>query len=710
MSIQFQKHADGVAVLTIDVQGRSANVLDATFAVAFGEALARIEADSEIKGVILTSGKRDFSVGADIGELRRLREPRQAFEKAQAFKAELRRLERVGRPVVAALNGSAFGAGLELALACHHRVLLDAPHVRVGLPEVKLGLLPGAGGTQRLPRLIGLQAAAPLLLEGNPLRAQEAHRLGVVHELAGSAEELMQKARAFIARGDKQQAPWDQAGFRWPGGDARAPAAAQMFAVAPSMVDARTYGNYPAPIYILACLFEGGLLDFDAASVVESRYFAACASSQAAQNLIESLWFQRGIVEKGRSRPEGVAPSQVHKLGVLGAGMMGAGIAHVAAGKGIQVVLLDVTLEQASKGKAHSESLLDAAIDKGRSTRETKEDRLRLIQPTTRYQDLAGCELVIEAVFEDRAVKADVTSRAEAQLSQAAVFASNTSTLPITSLAASSARPAQFVGLHFFSPVHKMELVEIIVGQQTSQETLARAFDFVRQLGKTPIVVQDARGFYTSRVFSTYVMEGAELLLEGQRPRSIEVAGLVAGMPVGPLALLDEVNLNLIARVQAQAQKDAEQAGAELPHQPGASVISRMLALNRPGKKEKQGFYDYPEGQPKRLWPELGKHFPPAPEPLAQGEMVERLLFVQANETARCFAEGVVRSVADANIGSILGWGFAPFHGGTLQFINACGLERFVARSRELAARYGARFLPADILVDMAATGGTFDA
>jgi 3-hydroxyacyl-CoA dehydrogenase/enoyl-CoA hydratase/3-hydroxybutyryl-CoA epimerase len=611
---------------------------------------------------------------------------------------------------VAALNGSARGGGLELALACHHRVLLDAAHVRVGLPEVKLGLLPGGGGTQRLPRLIGLQAAAPLLLEGKDLAAQEANSLGVVHELAGSVDELMQKARAFIAGGNQPGAPWDQAGFRWPGGDSRTPAAAQLFALAPSMVDARTYGNYPAPIYILACLFEGGLVDFDTASVIESRYFAACASSPAARNLIESLWYQRGIVEKGRSRPAGIAPGRVHKLGVLGAGMMGAGIAHVAAESGIQVVLLDVTLEQANQGKAHSASLLDAAIEKGRGTAHSKEDSLRLIQPTARYEDLAGCDLVIEAVFEDRAVKAEVTSRAEAQLSPAAVFASNTSTLPITSLAASSARPAQFVGLHFFSPVHKMELVEIIVGQQTSQDTLARAFDFVRQLGKTPIVVQDARGFYTSRVFSTYVMEGAELLREGQHPRSIEVAGLVAGMPVGPLALLDEVNLSLIARVQAQARKDAEQAGAEPPPQPGASVISRMLELKRPGKKEKQGFYDYPAGQPKRLWPELGKHFAPAPEPLAQGEMVERLLFVQANETARCFAEGVVRSVADANVGSILGWGFAPFHGGTLQFINAYGVERFVARSRELAARYGARFLPAPILMELAASGGTFDA
>jgi 3-hydroxyacyl-CoA dehydrogenase/enoyl-CoA hydratase/3-hydroxybutyryl-CoA epimerase len=712
MSIQFEKQADGVAVLTIDVEGRSANVLDAKLAVAFAAALARIEADPEIEGVILTSGKRDFSVGADIAELQQLREPRDVFEKAQAFKADLRRLERLGRPVVAVLNGSALGGGLELVLACHHRVLVDAPHVRLGLPEVKLGLLPGGGGTQRLPRLIGIQAAAPLLLEAQELNAQEAKRLGVVHELASSVEEAMEKARVFIAKtkGDEARAPWDREGFKWPGGDARTPAAAQMFALAPSMVDAKTYGNYPALIYILACLFEGGLVDFDAACVIESRYFAACATSAAARNLIESLWRQRGIVEKGRSRPEGIAPGQVRKLGVLGAGMMGAGIAHVAADKGIEVVLLDVTAEQANKGKAHSESLFAAAIEKGRSTPQKKEQALRLIQPTTRYEDLAGCDLVIEAVFEDRAVKAEVTARAEAQLAQTAIFASNTSTLPITSLAASSARPAAFVGLHFFSPVHKMELVEIIVGKQTSSETLARAFDFVRQLGKTPIVVRDARGFYTSRVFSTYVMEGAELLLEGQHPRSIEVAGLVAGMPVGPLALLDELNMHTIARIQEQARRDAAEAGSEPPPQPGAAAITRMLELKRPGKKDRQGFYDYPEGQPKRLWPDLAKHFPRAAQSLAQTEMVERLLFVQANEAAKCFAEGVVRSVADANVGSILGWGFPPFHGGTLQFMNAYGLQRFVARSRELAERHGARFAPAAILLDMATRGATFDA
>jgi 3-hydroxyacyl-CoA dehydrogenase / enoyl-CoA hydratase / 3-hydroxybutyryl-CoA epimerase len=710
MSIQFQKLDDGSALLTFDMPGRSTNVLNLEFATAFEAALTRIEGDAEIKGVIFTSGKRDFIVGADLAELRKIATPREAFDKVEAFKAQLRRIERLGRPVVAALNGSAFGGGLELALACHYRVLLDAPHVKLGLPEVTLGLLPGGGGTQRLPRLIGTQAAAPMLLEGKEVRAQEAKSLGIVHALASSSDELLAKACAFIAESKKPQQPWDKPGFKWPGGDSRSPEAAQMLALAPSMTDSKTHGNYPAPIYILACLFEGGLLDFDAASVVESRYFAAAATSQVSRNMIETLWFQRESVQKGRSRPAGFAAGSVKKLGILGAGMMGAGIAYVAAKKEIQVVLLDTTLARAEQGKAYSVGLLDAAIKKGRSSAEKKESLLARILPTERYEDLASCDLVVEAVFEDRAIKAEVTRRAEAQIERSAVFASNTSTLPITGLATASARPENFVGLHFFSPVEKMELVEIIVAEKTSDETLARAFDFVRQIDKTPIVVRDARGFFTSRVFSTYVLEGAQLLLEGQNARSIEVAGLVAGMPVGPLALLDEVNLGTVARIEAQNRKDAESAGRVLPEQPGASVLSRMVALKRTGKKEKRGFYDYPEGQPKRLWRELGEHFGRTEQALSQEEMVERLLFVQANESAKCFAEGVVQSVADANIGSIFGWGFAPFHGGTLQFINAYGLARFVARSRELAARFGARFEPALILVEMAARGAKFDA
>ncbi|MFT3925776.1 MAG: 3-hydroxyacyl-CoA dehydrogenase NAD-binding domain-containing protein [Myxococcales bacterium] len=711
MSVTFHKGDDGIAVLTLDMPGRSTNVLNDELMGPLDAALKRVEGDASIRGVILTSGKKDFVVGADLEKVYAIHDPREAFELAEAYKAFLRRIERLGRPVVAALNGTALGGGLELALACHYRVALDVPTLRVGTPEVKLGLLPGGGGTQRLPRLIGMQAAAPLLLEGKELRAAEAKGLGVVHELAKDQTELLAKARAFIDQNPKPQQPWDKQGFKYPGGDSRSPQVAQMMSLAPSVTNDKTHGNYPAPILILACVYEGGLVDFDAALTLESRYFAQCVISPVSKNLITTLWFQLQSVQKGRSRPEGIDRAQVKKLGILGAGMMGAGIAYVAAKANIQVVLLDATQEQADKGKEYSANLLDGAIKKGRQTAEGKATLLGRILATTRYEDLDGCDLVVEAVFEDRTIKADVTKRAEARLSPEAVFASNTSTLPITGLAEASVRPAKFIGLHFFSPVDKMELVEIIVGEQTAPETLARGFDFVRQINKTPIVVRDSRGFYTSRVFATYVMEGAALLAEGQHPRSIEAAGLKAGMPVGPLALLDEVNLGTAWRIERQNQKDAERTGSAVMRHPGSLVVGKMVEeLKRPGKKEKQGFYDYPEGAQKRLWPGLREHFGSSEPAYAQTDMVDRLLFAQANEAAKCFAEGVVRSVADANVGSIFGWGFAPFHGGALQFINSYGVARFVERARELARKYGERFAPANVLVEMAAKGETFHA
>jgi len=442
-------------------------------------------------------------------------------------------------------------------------------------------------------------------------------------------------------------------------------------------------------------VFEGGLLDFDSASVVESRYFAACAMSPESHNLIGTLWYQLNAVKKGRSRPAGIAPSTVRKLGVLGAGMMGAGIAYVAARAGIDVVLLDTTLEAAERGRAFAQRKKDGDAAFAR------------IAPTTRYEDLAGCDLVIEAVFEDRAAKAEVTARAEAQIGAQALFASNTSTLPITGLAQASARPAHFIGLHFFSPVDKMPLVEIIVGAKTSPETLARGFDFVLQIGKTPIVVNDSRGFYTSRVFATYVLEGVAMLKEGVHPASIEAAGLAAGMPMPPLALQDEVSLSLAVHVADQTEKDFAAEGRTYVEHPGMSVLRQLCEIGRVGKKAGQGFYDWGDDG-KRLSPLLQQLFPAAPEQPAQQELIDRLLFAQANEAARCLEDGVLRSVADANVGSILGWGFAPFHGGALQFINAMGADRFVERARELAARYGARFEPAGIAARMAEKGAAF--
>jgi 3-hydroxyacyl-CoA dehydrogenase/enoyl-CoA hydratase/3-hydroxybutyryl-CoA epimerase len=695
---------DGILVATMNLPGRPMNVVGDALMAGIAEAAERLATDPAVKGLVLTSGKADFCAGGDLDNMFTWTRPEQPFEASMAMKRVLRRMETTGKPVVAALNGHALGGGLEIALACHARIAIDDPRLKIGQPEVKLGLLPGGGGTQRLPRLIGQQAALQLCAEGNDLNPQKALALGLVTELASDRDDLMFKARTWCATHEKSQQPWDAPKFRWPGGDSRTPAALQMFSIAPSVASTKSYGNYPAVQHIMSCVFEGGLLSFDAACELESRYFAACVMSQESKNMIGTLWFQLNAIKKGASRPQGVPASRVGKLGILGAGMMGGGIAYVSAKAGIEVVLLDATQEAADKGKAYSHGLLDKAVKKGRSTAEKRDALLARITPTTDYALLQGCDLVIEAVFEDRTIKADVTKKAESRLAPEAVFASNTSTLPISGLAQASSRPAHFIGLHFFSPVDKMPLVEIIVGEQTSDETLARGFDYVLQIGKTPIVVNDSRGFYTSRVFATYVMEGIAMLKEGVHPRSIEVAGLQAGMPMPPLALQDEVSLSLSLHVAEQTKKDLAAEGKAYAEHPGTGVIRQLCEIGRIGKKAGKGFYDYGE-EGKQLWPDLGKLYPVAAEQPEQQELIDRLMFAQANEAARCLEEGVLRSVADGNIGSIFGWGFAPFQGGALQFIDAMGTRAFVERARQLAARHGARFEPAGIVVKAAEQG-----
>jgi 3-hydroxyacyl-CoA dehydrogenase/enoyl-CoA hydratase/3-hydroxybutyryl-CoA epimerase len=698
---------DGILVATMDLPGRPMNVVTDRLMEGIAAALPRL-AEAGVKGLILTSAKADFCAGGDLDRMSKWCTPEEPFEASMAMKKVLRQLELQGKPVVAAINGHALGGGLELALACHARIAIANPRLKIGQPEVKLGLLPGGGGTVRLPRLVGIQQALQICCEGNDIAPDKALGMGLLTALAADRHELMAKSRAWIAANPKAKQPWDQPKFRFPGGDSRTPAVAQMLAIGPSMASARSWGNYPAITHIMSSVFEGGLLDVDAAGMVESRYFAACVLSQESKNLINTMWYQLNAVKKGASRPPAVPKGQVKKLGVLGAGMMGAGIAYVSAKAGIEVVLLDSTQPQADKGKAYSQGLLDKAVKRGKSTAEKRDALLARITAGTDFELLQGCDLVIEAVFEDRTVKADVTRRAEALLAADAVFASNTSTLPITGLAAASVRPPQFVGLHFFSPVDKMPLVEIIVGKATSDETLARAFDYVQQIGKTPIVVNDSRGFYTSRVFGTYVREGLAMLKEGVHPRSIEVAGLQAGMPMPPLALQDEVSLSLAQLVMEQTRKDLQAEGKTLPEHPGAEVVDRMCALGRVGKKVGKGFYDWPaEGSSgeKMLWPGLADLYPVAAVQPPQQELIDRLLYAQANEAARCLDEGVLRSVADGNIGSIFGWGFAPFQGGALQFINARGVPAFVARARELAAAYGARFEPAAGLVQRARDG-----
>ena len=705
-AIKLETGDDGIVVATMDLPGRPMNVVNDELMLGIAAALERL-ADPAVKGLILTSGKADFCAGGDLDRISKWTRPEEPFEASMQMKAVLRRLETQGKPVVAAINGHALGGGLEIALACHARFAIDDPKLKIGQPEVKLGLLPGGGGTVRLPRLVGIQQALQICGEGGDLSPPKALGMGLLDGLAADRGALLPLARAWITANPKARQAWDQPKFRFPGGDSRSPAVAQVFSIAPAIAAQKTWGNYPAVQHIMSSIFEGGLLDFEAASVVESRYFAACVTSPVARNMVGTLWVQLNAIKRGASRPPGVPASKVSKLGVLGAGMMGAGIAHVAAAAGIEVVLLDSTAALAEKGKAHAQGLLDKAVKKGRSTAEKRDALLARITPTSDHALLKGCDLVIEAVFEDREVKAAVTRQAEAMLADTAVFASNTSTLPISGLAQASARPHKFIGLHFFSPVDRMPLVEIIVGKASSDETLARGFDFVLQIGKTPIVVNDSRGFYTSRVFGTYVMEGIAMLKEGVHPRSIEVAGLQAGMPMPPLALQDEVSLSLALHVAEQTKKDLAAEGKPWTEHPGMGVVRQLCEIGRVGRKAGKGFYDWTDDG-KQLWPELTELYPVAAQQPEQRELIDRLIFAQANEAARCVEEGVLRSVADANIGSIFGWGFAPFHGGVLQFINAIGAAAFVARARELAARFGPRFEPAAIVVRQAGSGGRF--
>jgi 3-hydroxyacyl-CoA dehydrogenase / enoyl-CoA hydratase / 3-hydroxybutyryl-CoA epimerase len=695
---------DGILVATMNLPGRPMNVVGDTLMDGIAQALNKL-AEPGVKGLILTSGKADFCAGGDLDRMSKWTTPEEPFEASMAMKRVLRQLEKQGKPVVAAINGHALGGGLELALGCHARIVVNDPRLKLGQPEVKLGLLPGGGGTVRLPRLVGIQQALQICAEGNDVAPEKALAMGLITELASDRDELMERARSWIEAHPKAQQPWDAPKFRFPGGDSRSPAVVQMLAIGPSIASAKSWGNYPAVTHIMSSIFEGGLLDVDAASVVESRYFAACVLSQASKNIINTMWYQLNAIKKGASRPADVPPGKVKKLGVLGAGMMGGGIAYVSARAGLEVVLLDTTQALADKGKAYSQGLLDKAVQKGRSSADKRDALLARITTGTDFALLDGCDLVIEAVFEDRAIKADVTRRAEARLATDAVFASNTSTLPISGLSQASERPKNFIGLHFFSPVDKMPLVEIIVGKDTSDETLARGFDYVQQIGKTPIVVNDSRGFYTSRVFATYVMEGLAMLKEGVHPRSIEVAGQQAGMPMPPLALQDEVSLSLSLHVAEQTRKDLAAEGKAYVEHPGASAIRQLCEIGRIGKKVGKGFYDWTDSG-KRLWPELGAHFPLAESQPEQRELIDRLMFAQANEAARCLDEGVLRSVADGNIGSIFGWGFAPFQGGALQFIEAMGPRAFVDRARELAARYGARFEPAAGIVKRAEAAG----
>ncbi|WP_275297958.1 3-hydroxyacyl-CoA dehydrogenase NAD-binding domain-containing protein [Marinobacter sediminum] len=713
-AIRYDLGSDQILTLTIDMPGQSANTMNGAFREALTETVAGVKRDlDDLRGIIITSAKKTFFAGGDLKELHKVtRDDAQAFENmVNGLKADMRALETCGKPVVAAINGSALGGGLEIALACHHRVALNDDKLQLGLPEVTLGLLPGGGGTQRLPRMIGLEAAFPYLMEGKKVNPAAALKAGIVDELADTPEDLITRARAFIEANPSCQQPWDQKGFKLPGGAPQHPAMAQKLAIAPAMLKQKTKGCYPAPERILSAAVEGAQVDFDNGSLIETRYFAELVIGQVAKNMTGTFWFQLNAIKAGGSRPEGIEKETFRKVGVLGAGMMGAGIAYSTATRGIEVVLKDVSVENAEKGKSYSDKLLAKKVSRGRMTEEQKAEILGRIKATDSADDLDGCDLVIEAVFEDSDLKAKVTQEAEPRLTPNGIFASNTSTIPITQLADASNAPENFIGLHFFSPVDKMQLVEIIVGKNTSDDTLARAFDYVQQIGKIPIVVNDSRGFFTSRVFGTFVNEGICMLGEGIHPASIENAGVLSGMPVGPLAISDEVSLTLMRHIRDQSKKDTEAAGNTWRPHPAEAVIDQMLDQHaRKGKAAGAGFYEYPANGKKHLWPELETQFVDAGKArsVALQDLKDRILFIQAIETVRCLEEGVLRTIEDANVGSIFGIGYAPWTGGAIQFINQYGVRAFTERARELAQRHGERFAPPKLLLDQAEANTPF--
>ena len=694
---------DGIAVLTIDVKDKPMNVITADFDQDLGQCLESVISDEKIVGAVITSAKNDFMAGADLKSmlpaLRGLSDKSDVVEKVIASNQTMRKMETCGKPFVAAINGTALGGGLELTLACHYRIAVDRPDAVLGLPEVMVGLLPGGGGTQRLPRLIGVQAALELMTQGKHLKPLQAKGLGIVNELA-SKEELIDKAKAWIKdKGDAVQ-PWDKKGFKVPGGlDANKVGTIQTFSVVNALVAKNTNHNYPAPISIVSCVYEGCQIPIDSGLRIEAKYFVELLTGTVAGNMIRSLFINKQSADKLRARPEGVEKSKVTTLGMLGAGMMGSGIALVSARAGMNVVLLDSTEEQAAKGKQYTEKFLEKRVARKKMSSDDAAAMLDRIKVTTDYNDLESCELIIEAVFEDREIKAGVTQATEAVIAESAIFASNTSTLPISGLAEASKRPKSFIGLHFFSPVERMPLVEVILGKETSDEALARALDYVQQIKKTPIVVNDSRGFFTSRVFSMACNEANTMLTEGVSPALIENAARHAGYPVGPLAVQDETSIELGYKIHLQTMEDM---GDAYKPASGWEVSAKLVELERLGKKYGKGFYDYPEGAKKRLWPGLADLFPVSDQQPDVEEVKSRLMTIQALDAYRCLEEHVLMSPDDGDIGSILGWGFPPWSGGVFSYIDTVGIEKFVERCDDYSQRLGERFTVPDSLREKA--------
>ena len=717
---------DGIAHAVFDVPGRSMNTLTGKAIADIIAITKEVAENDDIKGLVISSGKPSgFCAGADLGEMNQQAgggkpesEMSEAelkaaqFERGFALNKTLRELETCGKPIACALNGLALGGGLEVALACHYRVAAnDNPKLQFGLPEAKIGLLPGAGGTQRLPRLIGAQEALPLILQGKSFNAEKALKMGVVGELAAS-DETVAKCKEWIKANPDAKAPWDEKGFKVPGGVYhKSPGMGQVATMGNAMLHAQTHGNYPAQKNILSCVYEGLQVPIDAGLRIETRYFINTQQRPEAKAMIRSLFLSTQALSKGGNRPQGFPKTEFKKIAVIGAGLMGAGIAYVQAKAGIPTVLVDISKENAEKGKDYSRRLVEKDISRGKTTEEKGEKLLDLITTTDSYDDFKGADLVVEAVFENPELKAKITKMAEEVLDASAVFGSNTSTLPITGLAEASERPENFIGIHFFSPVERMGLVEIIMGEKTSQETLAKSVDYVLAIRKTPIVVNDSRGFYTSRCFGTYTQEGMAMLAEGIKPAIIENVGRQSGMPMGPLEVSDSVGLDTALKVGRQM---AQASGVDYD----SNELGQMMAWlvedkGRVGRKAGKGFYDYNEkGKPERLWPDLSTRIDVKVDecpPEMKQELKNRFLVRQAIEVARCFEEGVITDARDGDIGSILAWGFAPYTGGCCSYVDLIwGIGPFVEEAERLAAKYGERFAPPALLKDMAAKGEGF--
>ena len=719
-NFKFDVDADGIALITWDMPGKSMNVIDMDVVAELEQHVDKVASDAAIKGAVIASGKDTFGGGADLTMLEQQRQDYETllkqkgeeaavimvFERSRKLSQVYRKMETSGKPFAAALNGTAMGGCFEMALACHHRVAADNPKTRLGLPEIKVGLFPGAGGTQRIARMMGTADALQFLLKGDQIRLDRAKTMKLVDSVVPAAD-LVKTAKDWIKATPKAKQPWDVDGFKLPGGPVWSKMGMMTWPAANALYRKETLDNYPAARAILSSVFEGLQVPFDTALRIESRYFAKIVRSPEAGAMIRSLFVSMQELNKGARRPEAPA-STLKKVGVLGAGLMGAGIAYVSAQAGLDVVLIDRDQEAADKGKAYSQKLLETQIKRGRAKQADADALLARITATPDYEKLKGVDLVIEAVFEDRKVKAEATAKAQAVVGDKVVFGSNTSTLPITSLAEGSKDPKNFIGVHFFSPVDKMMLVEIIMGEKTENPALAVALDYVRAIRKTPIVVNDSRGFYTSRVVGTYIREGHLMLTEGVPAAMIENVGRMAGMPVGPLSLNDEVAVDLAWKILKATEAD-EGAKAIDPRQ--KTLLEEMVEKRgRFGRKNAKGFYDYPQTGPKRLWPGLAdlQKTKLDPDTIDVEEMKHRLLAIQALETARCFEEGVLTDVREADVGSILGFGYAPYSGGTLSYIDMMGTKKFVALCEKLAQKYGERFKPNKLLVEMAAKGEGF--